>query len=145
VTIQGQETNFAQGTTQVGVGPGITPINVAVVDRTHLTAQFTVDAAAVPGSRSVTVTTGAEEAVLLNGFEIVIQSPSGPFTFTSIDPPASTSTIAYGVNTSGQVVGYYTNNTSGMHGFLMSAGAFSAIDFCDTKRHQQFRADRRIL
>jgi len=128
VTIQGQETNFAQGTTQVGAGPGITAINVAVVDRTHLTAQFTVDAAAVSGSRTVTATTGAEEAVLLNGFEIVIQSPSGPFTYTSIDPPASTSTIASGVNTSGHVVGYYTD-TSGMHGFLMSAGAFSAIDF----------------
>lgn len=50
------------------------------------------------------------------------------FTFTSIDPPGSTSTIAYGVNTGGQVVGYYTN-ASGIHGFLMSAGAFSTIDF----------------
>jgi uncharacterized protein (TIGR03437 family) len=49
-------------------------------------------------------------------------------TFTSIDPPGSTSTIAYGVNTSGQVVGYHTN-ASGTHGFLMTAAAFSTIDF----------------
>jgi probable HAF family extracellular repeat protein len=120
----------------------------------------------------------------------VTVSFSGRGTFTSIDPPGSTSTIAYGVNTSGQVVGYYTN-ASGTHGFLMSAGTFSTIDFPgasvtsasgingagqivgtyvanglhgflstrghsyhtgfpwnpkrDTKRHQQFRADRRIL
>ena len=58
----------------------------------------------------------------------VTVSFSGRGTFTSIDPPGSTSTIAYGVNTSGQVVGYYTN-ASGTHGFLMSAGTFSTIDF----------------
>ena len=46
----------------------------------------------------------------------------------SIDPTSSTSTIAYGVNAGGQVVGSYTN-ASGMHGFLLSGGIFSDIDY----------------
>src|SRR5713101_6927243 len=36
VTIQGQNTNFSRGTTQVSAGPGIAVTNVAVVDATHL-------------------------------------------------------------------------------------------------------------
>ena len=62
--------------------------------------------------------------VLIGAPAVVARS----FTFTSVDPPGSTSTDAMGVNSSGQVIGGYTN-ASGGHGFLMKAGAFSSIDF----------------
>jgi probable HAF family extracellular repeat protein len=50
------------------------------------------------------------------------------FTFTPLDDPqasggAFVGTLAYGINASGQVVGYYNNSTGGgTHGFLLSAG-----------------------
>ena len=60
VGIAGQNTNFAQGATQVSAGPGIAVTNVSVQNATLLTAQFTVDAAAALGPQSITVTTGTE-------------------------------------------------------------------------------------
>lgn len=53
---------------------------------------------------------------------------AGPFTFTTLDFPGSTSTNALGVNTSGQVVGSY--QAGGVtQGFLLSGGVFTSIDF----------------
>ena len=73
VTIQGQNTNFVSGSTQVTAGPGITVTNVNVVNATTLTAQFAIAANAGPGPRSIVATTGAQEATLPNGFLV-----SGP-------------------------------------------------------------------
>jgi len=70
VTITGQNTNFAQGVTQVEAGAGITVSSVTVTGGTTLTAMFTVDPAAVLGPRSIIVVTGSEEAVLPNGFQV---------------------------------------------------------------------------
>ena len=68
VTLTGQNTNWVNGTTQVGAGPGITVSNVVVTNSTTLTAQLNVTAAAVPGPYSLTATTGGEESTLPNGF-----------------------------------------------------------------------------
>jgi hypothetical protein len=70
VTIQGQNTNFANGSTQVTAGPGITVTNVNVVNATTLTAQFAIAANAGPGPRSVVATTGSQEATLPNVFTV---------------------------------------------------------------------------
>ena len=70
VTIEGQNTNFAAGTTQVSAVAGITVTNVNVTSATTLTAQFTIDAGAAPGPRSLIVTTGSEEAALPNGLVV---------------------------------------------------------------------------
>jgi len=40
---------------------------------------------------------------------------------------ATTSTVAYGINNSGQIVGSYTN-ASGAHGFLLSGGTYTTLD-----------------
>src|SRR6516225_9370260 len=56
------------------------------------------------------------------------------FTFTTLDDPlaaasAFAGTLAYGINASGQVVGYYTNTTGGgTHGFLYSGGTYTNFD-----------------
>ena len=49
---------------------GITVNSVGVANATTLTAELTVNSDAVSGPRSVTVTTGAQEATLPNGFRI---------------------------------------------------------------------------
>jgi len=50
------------------------------------------------------------------------------FTFTTIDYPGAASTFAAGINNSGQIVGGYFLSDGSRHGFLYSAGAFTAID-----------------
>ena len=49
--------------------------------------------------------------------------------FTSIDAPFTSpgSTQAYGINSSGQIVGGYYNPTTGAHGFLDDGGIFTPI------------------
>ena len=69
VTIIGQNTNFGAAT-QVNAGPGVAVSNVQTVNATTLTAQFAVAATAALGPRSITVTTGVEEATLPNGFQV---------------------------------------------------------------------------
>ena len=69
VTIEGQNTNFG-ASTQLNAGAGIGISNLQVVDATTLTAQLTVAAGAAPGPRSITVTTGTEEATMPNGLRI---------------------------------------------------------------------------
>lgn len=71
VIITGQFTHFLQGTTQVSFGPGITVGTVTVSDSTHLVAQISIDPNAIPGGRTVTVTTGNEVAALPDGFTVL--------------------------------------------------------------------------
>lgn len=49
------------------------------------------------------------------------------FVFSVIDVPASTSTVARGVNNLGHVVGSYIDGR-GTHGFLLKEGTFSTLD-----------------
>jgi hypothetical protein len=58
------------GVTQVSAGAGITTSNISIASGTTLTAQFAVAPGAALGPRSITVTTGNEEATLPNGFRV---------------------------------------------------------------------------
>ncbi len=49
--------------------------------------------------------------------------------FTSIDFPAASFTIAYGIDSLGNIVGSYHDPDGTSHGFLLSGGVFSSIDF----------------
>src|SRR5262245_19683810 len=53
--------------------------------------------------------------------------PDG-YTFSILDVPGSSSTVATGIDVLGRTVGYYIDNGE-THGFLMSGGVFSKIDF----------------
>jgi uncharacterized membrane protein len=53
------------------------------------------------------------------------------FTFSTINPPGSTYSIANGINDSGQIVGLYTTGPSPgevEYGFLLSGGSYTTID-----------------
>ena len=48
-------------------------------------------------------------------------------TFTTIDVPGASDTVAYGINGSGQIVGRFWDGARG-HGYLLSGGTFTTID-----------------
>jgi probable HAF family extracellular repeat protein len=55
------------------------------------------------------------------------------FTFTPLDDPqagigAFAGTLAYGINASGQAVGYYTDSGGRDHGFLLNGGSYTNFD-----------------
>ena len=68
ITLTGQNTHFAGGTTQVSAGAGIAVSGIFVSSATTLTVQLTVAGNATPGPHSITATTGSEDATLPNGF-----------------------------------------------------------------------------
>lgn len=50
------------------------------------------------------------------------------FTYQTIDFPGATSTLALGINNSGQIVGGYQLPDGSRHGFLYSGGIFTTLD-----------------
>lgn len=52
-------------------------------------------------------------------------------TFTTIDVPGAGVTGVYGINTAGDMVGYFgtTNDAPDKHGFLLTSGNFDYIDY----------------
>src|SRR6185295_12720771 len=53
---------------------------------------------------------------------------AGPYSFSTLDAPAGSLTVACGIDIVGRIVGYYEDGT-GTHGFLLNNGGFSTIDF----------------
>jgi uncharacterized membrane protein len=51
-----------------------------------------------------------------------------PFTFTSVDVPGASNTIATGINARGAIVGIYYDSAGIEHGFLRKNGNFSTVD-----------------
>jgi probable HAF family extracellular repeat protein len=63
-----------------------------------------------------------------------IQLPDGrttQLTFTTIDVPGAGVTGVFGINSAGDMVGYYGQNTNALrkHGFLLRSGTFTTIDY----------------
>ena len=81
VAITGQFTHFAQGTTQVDFGPGVSVTALAVNSATSMMAQLTISSTAAVGSRQVAVTTGAEAVTLNNPFSV---TPGRPIITTAM-------------------------------------------------------------
>lgn len=51
-------------------------------------------------------------------------------TFTTIDVPGAGATVVYGINSAGDVVGVYGNDSNSLkHGFLDRAGSFTTLDY----------------
>jgi probable HAF family extracellular repeat protein len=50
-------------------------------------------------------------------------------TYTQFDPPGSLYTAAGGIDTAGDIVGYYVDASSNWHGFLFSGGTYTNIDY----------------
>jgi hypothetical protein len=84
VNITGQNTAFAQGTTQVSFGAGIIVSNVTVQNALTLSAQIALAADAAVGPRTVTITTGAQ--VVTGAFQVNASAPAPTFSLTSVTP-----------------------------------------------------------
>jgi RHS repeat-associated protein len=115
VGIVGLNTHFAQGTTQVSFGPGITVSNITVTCPTCLTAQLQISPTAVPGPVTVTVTTGSEVASLANGFTI---QPGTPI-IASFGPTSAQQGQTFTLTVNGQ----FTHFTQGTTQVSLGAGA----------------------
>ena len=76
VAITGQNTHFSQGTTGVSFGADVTANSVTVTSATTLTANVSIGNSATLGSRTVTVTTGAEAVSLASGFTVGVVGPA---------------------------------------------------------------------
>jgi hypothetical protein len=48
--------------------------------------------------------------------------------FATIDVPGATDTFAYGLNNSGEQVGYNVDQQSGIHGFVLRSKNFTTVD-----------------
>ncbi len=71
VTLNGVNTHFLQGVTQVAAPTGVAVSNgITVSNETTLTVQLAVGSSVVPNPKSIMVTTGTEEAMLVNGFVV---------------------------------------------------------------------------
>jgi len=58
-----------------------------------------------------------------------MDEPSGTtFTFSSVDVPGASNTIATGINARGVIVGIYYDSAGNEHGFLLKNGNFSTVD-----------------
>jgi Glucodextranase, domain B len=79
VAITGQSTHWVQGTTTATFGPGITVSSLTINSPTTASASLNFDLAAATGVRNVTLTTGAEVAMLTNNFTV---SPGVPVLIT---------------------------------------------------------------
>jgi probable HAF family extracellular repeat protein len=51
------------------------------------------------------------------------------FNYTTLDDPSGISTVAQGINATGQIVGSYTDNSNKTHGFLYTDGTYVTLDF----------------
>lgn len=49
--------------------------------------------------------------------------------FSTIDFPGSAGTQAWGINSRGDIVGFYSGSDNGSHGFLFNGGHYTGVDF----------------
>src|SRR5215471_1100622 len=59
-------------------------------------------------------------------FAAALPAHAVAYTFTTVDVPGATSTIANGINDAGQIVGGFSDSTGG-HGFLYTGGSFTTL------------------
>jgi hypothetical protein len=70
--------------------------------------------------------------IILGWIVILVNVPlsfgSDSYSFTTIDFPGASLTLAYGINDADQIVGQYVDESGG-HGFLYNNGSFVTIDY----------------
>jgi uncharacterized repeat protein (TIGR01451 family) len=129
VTIAGLFTNFQTGVSQVTFGGnGVTAGTVTVNGPTQIQVPVTVVAGAAAGARTVTVTTGAEVASLVNGFTVQPGVPA----ITVIDPNVAVPDSVVSVTITSQFTNFVNGVTQARFGAGISVngaaqGAFGTI------------------
>jgi RHS repeat-associated protein len=123
VTLGGQKTHWSAGTTQVDLGPGVTVTAVTVSSATSLTAQLTLDVAAVIGPRAVTVTTGGEVVSLAYAFQVL--SASTPLLLSVTPNTAEQGKVPVSVSITGQNTHFMQGLTQVALGAGVSVGSIA--------------------
>jgi len=68
--------------------------------------------------------------IILSAVPLCSAAPGADqWSFFSLDYPGAASTVAWGINANGAVVGSYVDSSKQQHGFLLSGGKFTSIDF----------------
>ena len=139
VTLTGQFTHWAQGTTTASFSAGITVATLTINSATSATAVLNVDPAATAGPRNVTLTTGAEVVTLTNAFTVTgsvcATAPSGLVSWWIGD--ADTSDL-FGLNgASGSSAVTFVPGKVG-NGFTFGSGGFIDIPASPSLANQQF-------
>jgi hypothetical protein len=65
--------------------------------------------------------------LFFRGLVVAIPGMALQFTFSTIDPPGSTSTFAFGINPRGDIVGHHVAGGVS-HEFLLQGGNFTTVD-----------------
>jgi probable HAF family extracellular repeat protein len=60
-------------------------------------------------------------------------------TYTQIDYPGATTTSCYGIDSSGDVTGFYIDSAGSYHGFLLSRNTYTTIDYPGAQATTLFR------
>ena len=107
VAVTGQYTHFVQGTTTASFGTGITINSVTVRDRTHVTVNVSIDAAARLGVRDIVLKTNAEVVVAVRAFWIFPGIPA----LTQVSPNSGHQGQS---NLNVAITGQYTHFVKGM-------------------------------
>jgi probable HAF family extracellular repeat protein len=87
-----------------------------------------------PGTYNLAIsatTTGAEAADATESYTLTVTPITAPtsYTFTTIDDPlGAVSSQVFGINDSGEMVGYYVDANDSTHGFMLKNGVFTTID-----------------
>lgn len=67
-------------------------------------------------------------AVLLLMASVPLALGQAGGTYTTIDFPSANSTVAEGIDTAGDIVGYFVDSSNSVHGFLLSDGVYIQLD-----------------
>ncbi len=112
ITITGQGTHFAQGVTTASFGGDITVNTIAVTSATSATVNVTLQDFATPGLRTVTLTTGGENAALVNGFNVI----AGTARVTAVTPASGLQGQTLNVAVTGQFTAFVNGTTTASFG-----------------------------
>ncbi len=125
VAIIGTNTNFAQGTTAADFGSGTSISSLTVTSATSASAVVIVDPAAVPGFRTVTLSTGGQVASIANGFTVIAGTPvlisSAPNSGTQGQTVASIAIV-------GQFTHFVNGTTTAVFGSGIVVNSLTVVD-----------------
>ena len=124
VTITGINTHFANGSTNIAVGNGITVTSVLVTSPTAVTANLSISPSAALGARAVTATTLGEVATLANAFTV---SPGVP-AIATVTPETGRQAETLTVTVAGQFTGFVDGTTTASFGSGITVNGVTVTD-----------------
>ncbi len=121
ITVTGEDTHFAQNVTTASFGGDITINTVTVTSATSATVNVTLQDFATAGLRTVTMTTGGENASLVSGFNVVAGTPR----LTSVTPASGQQGQTLNVTATGQFTNFVNGTTTASFGPGVTVNAVS--------------------